>query len=104
MSLSASSSDGASVALGFLNMENTENTLRLLNDLLSYGDFEAVDRILVHENTVTQSPATLLAILSITYYAKDKLRNRDQFVIKVEQVLAKELGVNRANELLKNRR
>ena len=81
-----------------------EVTLAYFEHWLSHAKFEYVNDLLRHFPTETSSPATLLAILSITQLAKGKLPYRFFFVMNVEDHLTATLGAERAEKLLEHRR
>lgn len=82
-----------------------EVTLAYFEHWLSVGKFEYVNDLLRGYFPIADAAlATLLAILSITYPAKDKLPYRYFFVMNVEDHLTATLGVERAEKLLEHRR
>jgi hypothetical protein len=80
-----------------------EITLANFEALLRAGDFAGVDELLecspVHDDT----PAEIVAILSITFHGKDQLRERAAFVERARTFLADKLGAERARSLMENR-
>ena len=75
-----------------------------LEELLSSGDFEAVDAYLNTTDVDNLTPAMMLAALSITRPAADKLEHREDFISRVETNLSKALGDARTERLLQSRR
>lgn len=84
----------------------TIDCLDVLEGLLSNRDYEGVDELLDGDDCVPSDldPAGILAVLSITYWGKDKLKNRGKYLARVEPVLVLRLGRERAEHLLENRR
>lgn len=82
----------------------TEAVLAGFEHWLSQGMFTQVDDLLRSVRIEKLSAASLVAILSITFHGKDKLKDRDAFVRRVEDRLKSELGDDRASDLLKSRR
>lgn len=81
-----------------------EEVLAGFEHWLSQSMFQQADDLLRILRIEKCSPAALLAVLAITFYAKDKLQHRDDFLARVEALLISQLGAPRAAALLANRR
>ena len=81
----------------------TEVALRDFEQLLSDGEFVSVDGLLGYIDVDRVCATALLAILSITYHGKDRLPHRGNFMKRVRDRLAKELGEMRTEKLLMHR-
>jgi hypothetical protein len=81
-----------------------EGVLAAFEHFLNEGLFLSVDNDLKTFDVERVAPATLVAILSITSHAKDKLKHRDAFLARAEARLVATLGAERAEALLKSRR
>lgn len=66
--------------------------------------FAQADELLMLYKIENCPPAVLLGILSITFPAKDRLKNRADFLRRTETKLRADLGDVRANDLLRHRR
>jgi hypothetical protein len=64
-----------------------EITLANFEALLRAGDFGGVDELLECSPVDDDTPAEIVAILSITYHGKDKLRERVAFVERARTFL-----------------
>lgn len=82
----------------------TESVLAIFENWLRHERFEQVDELLRIARIADSAPSTIIAVLSITHPAKDKLKHREAFLARAEKQLREELGDDRANDLLKNRR
>jgi hypothetical protein len=80
-----------------------EITLSNFEALLRAGDFAGVDELLECSPVDDDTPAEIVAVLSITFYGKDQLRERDAFVERARAFLTDKLGAERARALLENR-
>jgi len=81
-----------------------EGVIVLLEHHLSDGDFAFVDAWFDHADLDVLSPTSIIGALSISYWGKDKLSRRDQFLQRAEVVLKAKLGEERAEKLLFRRR
>lgn len=81
----------------------TEVVIGTFEHALRLNAFNDVDALFPQLN-LSLPPAALLGALSITFHAKDKLKNRDAFLARVEEKLRAELGDERTEDLLKHRR
>jgi hypothetical protein len=82
----------------------TEVILGSFEFVLRMGKFDDADVLLTQLNIATLPPEALLSALSITFHAKDKLKNRETFLVQVEARLRADLGDVRTEDLLKHRR
>lgn len=80
-----------------------EITLANFEALLRAGDFAGVDELLECSPVDEDTPAEIVAILSITFHGKDQLRERDAFVERASAFLTDKLGAERARALMENR-
>ena len=78
--------------------------LDVLEEHLRISQFSAVDRVFMSLNVSGADPAELLGILTLTFYAKDRLAERAFFLERVEIELRRQLGGERAEKLLETRR
>jgi len=88
----------------YRQQKQTEEALAGFEHWLHQDMFLQVDDLLQTFRIEKFCPAALLAILSITYHAKDKLKHRDTFLARVEVQLRAELGDERTGNLLRTRR
>lgn len=86
------------------NQKEVEDTVAWFEFNLRTGCFEQVNNILDNIDLTTLQAASILGILGLTYYAKGKLPGRPKFLERAEVVLKQNLGEERAERLLKNRR
>lgn len=82
----------------------TEEALAGFEHWLSQDMFLQVDDLLQTLRIEKFCAAALLAVIAITFHARDKLKHRDGFLQRVEVKLRAELGNARTDDLLKNRR
>ena len=80
-----------------------EITLANFEALLRAGDFAGVDELLECSPVDDDTAAEILAVLSITFYAKDQLRERAEFVERARAFLIDKLGAERARALMVHR-
>ena len=80
-----------------------EITLANFEALLRAGDFAGVDELLECSPVDDDTPAEILAVLSITSHSKDQLRERPAFVERARTFLTDKLGAERARALMENR-
>lgn len=80
-----------------------EITLANFEALLSAGDFAGVDELLECSPVDDDTPAEILAVLSITFHGKDQLRERPAFVERARTFLIDKLGAERTGTLMENR-
>ena len=80
-----------------------ENTLAYFEALLRAGDFAGVDKLLECSPVDDDTPAEIVAVLSITFHGKDQLRERAAFVDRARAFLTDKLGAERARTLMENR-
>lgn len=74
-------------------------------DALYYNaEWDAVDGFLNDLDPSKLTPVVIVLILTLTYPAKQHLRERDGFVNKAEAHLIEELGRDRALDLVEKRR
>lgn len=71
---------------------------------LSNSHFNVVNDYLKNIDIESLYSTDILLVLTITFYAKDKLINRNEFLEKAELILIKRLGEDRAEKLLFYRR
>lgn len=81
-----------------------ESVIGYLEQKLSEGKFSEVDLILKEADVTRLTPAALIAALSITFWGKGKLLERDDFLARVEPEVKKRLGEERGEKLLTRRR
>jgi len=81
-----------------------EAVVAWLEEHLRAGDFTAVDSYLKMVSLSDLESPSILGILTITFYGKDKLKNRAFFLEQAEVILKTRLGEVRAENLLKRRR
>jgi len=77
-----------------------------LEAMLRAGEYKSVDtwlRTCIDAASEPQ-PAVLLGILTITFYGKPHLKEREAFLQYAQAILIKRLGAERTENLLKNRR
>lgn len=72
--------------------------------LLRNAKFSDVNEALGTLAPDAMAPASVLAVLTLTWYARDQLTFRPAFVILADLSLRRRLGDERALALLKNRR
>ncbi len=80
-----------------------EITLANFEALLRAGDFAGVDELLECSPVDDDTPAEIVAILSITFHGKDKLRERTAFVERARAFLTDKLGAECARDLMEHR-
>ena len=80
-----------------------EITLSNFEVLLGAGDFAGVDELLECSPVDDDTPAEILAVLSITFHGKDRLRERTAFVERERTFLTDKLGNERAHALMEHR-
>lgn len=73
-------------------------------DKLRAGKWDEVDRMLDDQLVDSLSEATLLTVLTLTWFGKSYLKRRDDFMERAERSLRNRLGDERAENLLRNRR
>lgn len=78
--------------------------VKQLERMLYHGQFVEVDALIRTMPNHTSTPPILIGTLSLTYYAKPYLKERDAFLARAEAKLKADLGDERAESLLKNRR
>jgi hypothetical protein len=81
-----------------------EAVLGWLEERLREGHFNIVDMWLEKVPIEALNSTSIIAALTITFWGKDKLTQRDGFLARVEPVLKERLGEERANKLLLHRR
>jgi hypothetical protein len=81
-----------------------ESVLDTLESDLRRGMFARVDEWLRVTEPAALFPATVLAALSITFWGKHRLHQRDAFLERAERSLVERLGAERAERLLEHRR
>ena len=86
------------------DQKQVEGVIALLEGYCSDGDFASVDSWFDHADLDNLSDVSIIGALSITFWGKDKLSRRDAFLQRAEIVLKRNLGEERAERLLKNRR
>lgn len=86
------------------DQKQVEDTIIFLENLLRNGEFATVDEYLSSVNLETLSSTSILGALTITFWGKDKLSKREQFLKRSEVILKKNLGETRAEKLLRWRR
>lgn len=74
-----------------------------MDDFFLENRFSTAEEVLLTVDVTRLSPATILALLSISYHAKDKLPSRPKFFIRAKAELVDKLGEERAERLTKNR-
>lgn len=82
----------------------TEQLIAGFERLLRSDLFSHADELLLQLDETRLPPAALLGALTITFHAKDKLKNRDAFLVRAETKLRAELGDAHTEDLLKHRR
>ncbi len=87
-----------------LSLSDHQELLGWLEENLRHGNFELVDDYLARDNPERLTEVGMLIVLTITFHGKEHLANRNIFLEKVEPLLKARLGVERAENLLKNRR
>jgi len=83
---------------------SVENAIAGFEHWLRQDMYAQADELLMLYKIDRCDPATLLGILSITYHAKDRLKNRGDFLRRAEVKLRAELGDERTDDLLRSRR
>jgi len=68
------------------------------------GDFNIVDIWLANVGITMLSDTAIIGALSMTFWGKEKLFKRNDFLARAEPHLIKNLGKERAEKLLSNRR
>ncbi len=86
------------------SQKNLENLVAWLEQTLRNGKFTVIDQYLYSVSVCDLETGSILAVLNFTSFEKDKFTNRDCFLEQAESVLKNRLGVERAENLLKNRR
>lgn len=86
-----------------MNFETYE-VLAALEELLRNEKIAEVDAALDRMKVERFQPASLIAAVTITQYAKEQLTRREDFLARVEESLNYRLGVERTARLLANRR
>lgn len=82
-----------------------DHVVALFDRLLREERYLLADMVLLERmNQNIDSPAGVLAILTLTFYAKHHLKKRDTYLHWAESNMRHSLGDKRANDLLKNRR
>jgi len=71
---------------------------------LREGNFSIIDKYLNDTSVNDLESVDILIILTITFWGKDNLPNRNIFLQRSEHVLKARLGVERGESLLKYRR
>jgi hypothetical protein len=86
--------------------KQAENAVAGFEHWLHQDMFTQADELLMlYKNKIENwPPVVLLGILSITFPAKDRLKNHDDFLRRAEAKLRADLGDVRANDLLRHRR
>lgn len=87
-----------------VDQKQVEDVIMLLEKHLRDGDFGFVDSWLDRADLETLSSAAILGALTITFWGKEELSRRDDFLKRAEVVLKKNLGEERAEKLLVRRR
>lgn len=78
--------------------------LREMNAVLTRGEYAAMDAWMGRLDAAKCAPVTLIAILSITKWERDKFPRRAEFMARAEESLVARLGEERTERLLVNRR
>jgi len=86
------------------NQKQVEEVIALLETNLSAGNFDIVDLWLKNADLTELNSAAIIGALTMTYWGKDKLVNRQEFLNKAEPLLKERLGEERAEKLLLRRR
>lgn len=81
-----------------------EQALSFTEAELAASRFERVDELLASAIASRLKPAVLVSILAMTSHARGQLAQRRSFLERAEAELRKQLGNDRAETLLKNRR
>lgn len=84
--------------------KRVEDAIAGFEHWLHQNMFSQADELLTLYKIENCDPAMLLGILSITFHAKDRLKNRDDFLRRAEVRLRATLGDERADDLLRSRR
>ena len=82
---------------------SVERTLAMFETLLRAGNYAAVDDLLEGSPADCDTPAEILAILSITFHGKALLAERAAFVERARTFLTSALGDDRARALMEHR-
>jgi hypothetical protein len=90
--------------MGSDSQKKLEDVIAWLEDHLRHGRFNLVDQYLITVPVSELESSSIIGVLSITFWGKDKLSNRNIFLEQAESILKNRLGVERAENLLKNRR
>lgn len=81
-----------------------EHAVTVLEYELRNGNVSRVDNVLSLLDPEVLTPLIIIGILTITFWGKDYLTKRAEFLAKAEIALPKQLGTERAERLLQNRR
>lgn len=86
------------------NQFQLETIVSLLEAQLREGNFDYVDKWMDHVDVESLADVSILGVLTITFWGKDKLSRRDAFLQRAEIILKQRLGEERAEKLLVRRR
>lgn len=86
------------------DQRQVEIVLEWLEERLREGHFDIVDMWLSNVDLTLLNSTSILAALTITFWGKDKLTKRDDFLERIKPLLKERLGEERANKLLLHRR
>jgi len=81
-----------------------EKIIDYLEENLRNSNFEAVDTWLNTSIVSELTDAGIIAALTISYWGKEKLTQREDFLSRAEPILKERLGEERAEKLLRFRR